>query len=204
MPKDSLPLWLQYANAIAVPLVGVLIAGIGAWIAWQQVRIAHVRLQHELYEPALQSLRGTRKLLSTVFIEGNATNDAIQSYLVAIIDAVFLFDDDLCGYLDEIKAKAATLHGIKAPMEGKPPQDERAAAVLRSEEPRLWLVAQRDILAHKFKPFLTLEEYRHPARRGWRWLLPRRPTMCRRKSQVVLPGGGLIPTTPTGPLLWMR
>jgi hypothetical protein len=46
MPSCSMPFWVQVLQALAVPVI----AAAGAWVALQQMHIARVKLQHDLYD----------------------------------------------------------------------------------------------------------------------------------------------------------
>jgi hypothetical protein len=46
MGSSSLPLWVQLLQALAVPVI----AGVGAWVALQQMYLARVKLQHDLFD----------------------------------------------------------------------------------------------------------------------------------------------------------
>jgi hypothetical protein len=67
-----IPSWLQYlqtASLTAIPIIGAL-------LAWQQVQIARVKLQHDLFERRYRDLDATRKLLANVCATGNASEKA--------------------------------------------------------------------------------------------------------------------------------
>ena len=54
-----IPWWLQYLQTFAL----IAIPAVGACLAWQQVQIARVKLQHDLYDRRYRVFEATRKLL---------------------------------------------------------------------------------------------------------------------------------------------
>ena len=63
-----IPLWLQILQAFSV----LCISGVGAWLAWQQVQIARVKLQHDLYDRRYRVFDATLKFLVEVTGHGGA------------------------------------------------------------------------------------------------------------------------------------
>jgi len=70
--------WLQYLQAFAL----VAIPPIGAWLAWQQVQIARVKLQHDLYDRRYQVFDATRRLLANVCATGYASDEAQRAFML--------------------------------------------------------------------------------------------------------------------------
>ena len=121
-----IPLWLQILQATAV----LCISGVGAWLARQQVQIARVKLQHDLYDRRYRVFEAVRTLLVEVATHAEASNEAVFAFVRGTDDAVFLFDDDLVKYLTEIRHHAARLHAINTVLETLPPETTpRANAV---------------------------------------------------------------------------
>src|ERR1700678_1205156 len=78
---------LQSIAVIAIPLVG-------AWLAWQQVEIARVKLRLDLFDKRFAVFDAARRFLLHVFAHGNTTDEALREYTLGTIDAAFLFDDE--------------------------------------------------------------------------------------------------------------
>src|SRR5271166_908276 len=178
------PLWLQYLQVLAV----LLVPAIGAWIAWRQVQIARVKLQHDLYDRRFAVFEAARKLLVEVITHGDVSNNSLTTYAIATADAIFLLDDPkLCEHLKEIRKRSSILHTIKFTMEPLPAGDQKAALSKQASEHLLWLNDQLDVLVEHFKPFLMLE------RRGMR--SPEFATMNIRR--------GLFRTWVIGSVVWI-
>lgn len=54
-----MPFWVQVLQALAVPVI----AAVGAWVALQQMHIARVKLQHDLYERRYAVFEAVRRFL---------------------------------------------------------------------------------------------------------------------------------------------
>jgi hypothetical protein len=157
----GLPVWLQYVQAAAV----IFIAGIGAWIAFRQMQIAATRLQHDLFDRRYKVFDAARRLLSDVLIDGDSSPESLSAFVIGVSDALFLFDDDLVAYLEEMRQHAANVRSILLAMEPLPPGEERAKASRVLGEHRLWLIDQQDGLAKKFASYLRIARQRTKPRR---------------------------------------
>jgi hypothetical protein len=154
------PLWLQILQAVAV----LCISGVGAWLAWQQVQIARVKLQHDLYDRRYRVFEETLKyLLDVTAHEGNPPQEAVQAFMRATADAVFLFDLDLVAYLDDMRNRACKLSLTNVLVPTLPlASTERAAAVTTASEHTLWLAQQLEGITAKFIPSLKLDKRQRP------------------------------------------
>jgi hypothetical protein len=157
MSQGQLPLWVQYLQALGAPLLAVVIAAVGALLAWQQVKLARVRLQHDLYDRRFAVFEAARKLLADVLAQSNATDEQIRSYVIGTAEARFLVNDDISKYLNEIRTRASRLRAINATMSPLPVGDQRTALAQEEERIFAWMMEQVDVLVDKFRPFLTLE-----------------------------------------------
>jgi len=157
-----IPSWLQYLQAFAV----VAIPPIGAWLAWQQVQIARVKLQHDLYDRRYRVFDATRRLLANTCATGYASDEAQLAFVLGTGDAAFLFDDDLTRYLEEMRKRAVTLQTISNALETLPVGAQRTRFVNVKSEHEVWFTKLLDSLADNFKPFLKLDK-RQRARRRW-------------------------------------
>jgi hypothetical protein len=214
MPQSTLPAWIQYAQAFAL----IIIPFVGAWIAWQQVTIARVKLQHDLYDRRFAVFQAARKLLAEVLGHGYASDDQIRSYVVGTGDAGFLLNDEISTYLEEIRKRATRLQAIKHTLEPLPVGDQRTALVQEDEKIFSWFMEQVPVLVEKFKPFLTLERHETLPRRlssiRWRVIVFSRRNVIALGLLVTLVGSAtaakgviisdgdafmLMPSIPIGP-----
>jgi hypothetical protein len=111
-----LPTWLQYLQAGAV----VLIPLVGAWIAWQQVQIARVKLRFDLYDKRFAVFEAVRKLVGEAITHDNVSASSLNAYTLGTADAEFLFDGSLSKYLRELFKHASMLSTLKYAIESSP------------------------------------------------------------------------------------
>ena len=78
--------------------------GGGRRVGQQQVQIARVKLQHELYDRRFAVFDAARKLLLEVITNGDASPSALNAYTIGTTDAIFLLDEKITEYLGEIAA----------------------------------------------------------------------------------------------------
>jgi hypothetical protein len=169
MSQNALPEWVQYAQAFAAPLLALVIAAVGTWIASRQMQIARVKLRHDLYDRRFAVFQAARKLLAEALTtRGNVTDDQVRAYVVGTSDSVFLLDEEISTYLEEIRKAVTRLQTIRYTLEPLPVGEERSALVKQEEQifSRL-MTALPAGLVTKFKPFLTLDTRKRAERRSW-------------------------------------
>jgi hypothetical protein len=109
MPTSSLPVWVSCVQALGLPIFGLVIAGASVYIAWQQNRIADIRLRHELYDRRLRVYEAAKTLLVAHLINGKLSGDDYIAYRRGTADAVFLLDAGVVDYLGEQRKKGRAL-----------------------------------------------------------------------------------------------
>jgi hypothetical protein len=148
-----MPEWVQWLQALTVPTI----AGVGAFLAWQQVKIARTKLRHDLFDRRFAVFEAARKFLATLMRNGKMSLSDLGEYSAGVIDAQFLLNEEVHVYLVELRKRAAAMQALKDTAEPLPAGGEKTKLVVRAGEELAWLVAQLDVLPSKFKPFLTLE-----------------------------------------------
>jgi hypothetical protein len=150
-----LPSWLQYLQVAAV----VLIPLIGAWIAWQQVQIARVKLQFELYGKRFVVFEAARRLIGEIISQGNISTSGLNACVLGTADAVFLLDDELSKYLGELAKHASILSNLKYAIEPLAVGSaQRVDLSQKTGEELKWFNNQADKLVARLKPYLKLDE----------------------------------------------
>jgi hypothetical protein len=160
-----LPSWVQILQALTVPLI----AAVGAWVAIQQMRIARIKLQHDLYDRRYAVFQAVRRFLDEMVANLVVSHDILRAFVIGTADAEFLFPDDLAAYLGEMSRRARTAQSIYMTMQSLPEgSPERARATLAANEQTQWLVEQIDGLTARFRDVLKLDKHsRSPL--GWLW-----------------------------------
>jgi hypothetical protein len=153
--EAMLPVWLQYAQAGAL----ILIPLVGAFIAWQQARIAWSKLQFDLYEKRFAIFAAARKLIGEAISQGNVSDASWQAYMLGTAD-VFLLNDELSKYLNALGKRAAMLQPLNYELESLPVGSARRIELSkkRGEELVWWNDRPDELVAH-FRPFLRLPSF---------------------------------------------
>lgn len=169
MNAALLPAWVQVLLLVLQALAVPVIAAAGVWIARQQMHIARVKLQHDLYDRRYAVFQAARTLLAEVTTHRLASDEALRLFVIGTSDARFLFDDKLADYLENMRQHVAGLHAISMSMDALPAGDQKAAASRAAGDHSLWLINQFDGLAEKFRPFLQLDARMRSAPRSAWW-----------------------------------
>jgi hypothetical protein len=157
--SNALPAWLQYTQVLAV----IVIALVGTWIAYKQFQLAEVKVKHDLYDRRFAVFEAARQLLYAVFKDHNfqdaeASDQTIFAYKVGTSDAVFLLNDELVVFLEELLKHATHLRALKETAAQFPTGSQQKVDSNNKANAELaWFAAQLDILIKKFRPFLVLE-----------------------------------------------
>lgn len=167
MSGSVLPLWVQYFQALGIPIAGALIAGVGAAITYQQLRIARDKLQHDLFDRRYKVFLAARDFLRAIFTDADYSPEALHAFGIGILDAPFLFDKDVLDYLQEIQRHARDMKIAKVSMEQGGANRQRYAEAYH--ENLRWLVDQFAPLMEKFRPIIGFEK---KPRLRWLWFTP--------------------------------
>jgi hypothetical protein len=154
-----LPLWVKALQALAVPVI----AAVGAWVAVQQMVIARVKLQHDLYDRRYAVFDAVRAFLDEAIRSQIVSPETFRMFALKTADAEFLFDDGLAAYLREMREHASKAQAIYITMQQIGPGDQKAAAFSAASEHTMWLINQIDGLAARFRPFLMLQKRKRRA-----------------------------------------
>ena len=129
-----------------------------AEIAQQQAELATVRLQHELYDRRFAIFEAARNfLVHQIHVYGNVSDESYKSYFRGTADAVFLLDDTVADYLEDIRNKALRLKWMNEKIGSIEAGDERIKATADEDEILNWFYDQEEILIEKFRPFLMIK-----------------------------------------------
>jgi hypothetical protein len=169
---SQLPCWVSYLQALAVPILAVVVAFFGVLVASRQARIARDKFQSDeffrKYDKRFEVYTATREFLASVF-RGGVTEDSIHAYGLTALDAQFLFDEPVFRYLRELHQRIAFWHDARSRME-KAAAAEQAEFRRISDDQMQWIIQQGDEatgFATRFAPFLKPQEIRRPHWRFW-------------------------------------
>jgi hypothetical protein len=146
-----MPWWMQWGQAVGV----AAISGLGAWIAYKQVRIASAKLNLDLYDRRFKVFEAARGFVGKFLIDGAFTPEEITKFSAGVSDAVFLFDGEVKSYLDGLREKAFALR--KMNRQAKVATDENIEKIVddmaKIEDEMLEEIPR---LIEVFKPYLKL------------------------------------------------
>lgn len=137
-------------------LGALIVGGAGLFIAWQQKRLADIRLRHELFDRRYSVLTAARRLIAQAMREGTVKTEEVFEFLRGTIDASFVLDDRVESYLGVIRVKALRLGYLNSVMKNLESPD-RPAAIQEEYEILGWFSEQEAVLIEMFRPFLQLE-----------------------------------------------
>lgn len=154
----------DFAGPTATIIAAIAAVSVTVYFAWHQKKIAkeqadiaREKLRLDLFEKRFRVFDAARKLLCEVAVHRRASDDNLRAFVIGTAEAVFLFDDDLSGYLVEIRNRAQKLQSLSDHLQDQkllPVGDQRSKAVKKSDQHFNWLVEQLEGLGDKFKPFM--------------------------------------------------
>lgn len=150
----TLELWLKLISTLSTLAIGV-----AAWfLAYQQLKLSKSKLKFDLYEKRLALFKVVRDFASVLALQGKA--DSGQLYRETI-ERYFLFDEDVCAYIDEMYEKAKQVAQTK---------EELTRPDLTPEEKQLldkklvgdlvWFFDQSDKMIQVFSKDLSIKTLR--------------------------------------------
>jgi hypothetical protein len=135
------------------PIIGALqafatpiIAAAGVYIAFQQKRQGDIRLQIERFDRRYAIYLGAKELLANIYREGTFKTDMLFPFLRDTGDAVFLTNDEIVQYLDELRLRAINLQALRYQKKWT----EEADLLI-------WFNEQYPVLQKKFHPLLSYQ-----------------------------------------------
>jgi hypothetical protein len=144
--------WVAVSQALATPTIAV----VGILIAWGQLRLAKIRLQHDLYDRRHKIFSAARKLIAQVCTEGTARDNEVFEFLRSTDDAIFLLGRSVADYMEELRKKAFQLDFLRKQIAIQPPVPNRSKFIDEERDALIWFTAQFEVLVARFKPFLQL------------------------------------------------
>jgi hypothetical protein len=146
-------------SALLTPMIGITTA----WIAVQQYRLAKERMRRDLYDRRVAVYRGVMEVLSSILTYGRVRDADMANWARATAEKVFLFDEDLCNYLESVRKKAATAWAIGVQLEPekrrfqeRSVRERRNEALRTHDELLLWLSNQLEEVQAHFAKYLRI------------------------------------------------
>lgn len=146
--------YIDFLSAALTPVIAL----ITVYIAYQQYRTNKIRLQHDLYERRVEVFRGVLQLLSAVLRQGGVVSEDIVNLVRSTSEKEFLFDNDICQYINDIYSKGVELWSIREQLRDSDLIDKQDKSMLLKKQSELlmWLTDQLPQVRKKFSKYLSM------------------------------------------------
>jgi len=152
--------WIYVFNALLTPVI----AGVVAYIAYQQHKTNRDRLRLDLYDRRLEVFEGLMVLLSIIFQKGMCNDQERDQFQRATVEGNFLFNKDIANYLDTIQKKALELGTIRAVL-NLPGGEKRDQTVEKERQLFDWFTDQFEVSKEKFARYLSFRQSANVSKR---------------------------------------
>ena len=139
-------------------LLAPVIAGVVAYIAYQQHKTNRDKLRFDLYDRRLKVFEGLMVLLWVIFRKGTCNDQERDQFQRATVEGSFLFDKDIANYLDTIHKKTLELGTIRAVLNSLPRGDKRDQTVEKEKQLFDWFTDQFEVSKEKFARYLSFRQ----------------------------------------------
>jgi len=144
---------LTVSSGLLTPFVAI----IGLWIARQQWRTNHLKVQHELYERRLAVYISLLDFLVPIFSDCNIDEPAMNRFLWKTRESCFLFGKNIETYLQLIYDKAVDLNRLHSQIhESNLPDADRSRLIDERKQLKFWFNEQPLVARDKFAKLLKL------------------------------------------------
>lgn len=107
MPAGT-PGWVAVLSALLTPLIAIL----AVYVAYQQYRTNHLRLQYETYERRFKVYKIVQGFLSDITRNAKDAFPRIHQFYEDASEATFLFAPEVQGFIDTLYEKAVDLERV--------------------------------------------------------------------------------------------
>jgi hypothetical protein len=136
-----------------------VIAGIVAYIAWQQHKTSRDTLRLQLFEKRYEIYATLMNFMSRIVADAEPSVEDIMLLKAKTSDARFLFDDDVCQHITDAFEKAWDIRRAQRKLSGPAPTTDEQRDALIDEEAKLlgWFNKQVQQTQEKFDPYLKFD-----------------------------------------------
>jgi hypothetical protein len=140
----------EKAVRIASGLLTLLIAGIVAYIAWQQYQVNHRQHRLALFKHRIQVFNATMALIATVLQQPQVEYDRLFAFVRETREHEFLFGPEIGEYINDLFKKGAELHARL--MVADQTNFEKRTELLE------WFAGQSKTAGEKFRKYLDFRK----------------------------------------------
>jgi hypothetical protein len=146
---------MQIGAAALSPIVAV----VGGWIAWQQVRINRNKLKLDRFDRRFEVHEAAMTFAASIVADGDVTVAAFTDFSVKSRGARFLLNEEIADYMKELSTTAIKLRGVLRSLKNPSiTDDQRAQYADRIGEITKWFEQQLDVIPERFAPFLSVRD----------------------------------------------
>ncbi len=153
-------MWIDILKLV----VGAVIAGLAAYIAYQQFQVARTKLRLDLYEKRYKVYTALQQFILKALQKVKVKEEDFFILHAEIAEAKFLFGPDVVDYITLVRRKVSTYQGLRDRMYGGEPLevgDARNKVVAEEAAIYKWLDQQQtDGAPEVFKPYLDFRAIR--------------------------------------------
>ena len=145
---------IKVLQGFLTPIIGVAVV----YVAWQQYKTNRKKFRLDLYDRKLKVFEGLTTLLQHIVRQNTATGVQVQQYKMATLEAVFLFNEDIVNYLNEVKSKVHKLQSANKIIDAKLPAEKQTKASSEQSDLLDWFNIQLTKSTDKFREYMSFEE----------------------------------------------
>lgn len=150
--------WTTIVQAGAATL-SPIIAVVGGWIAWQQVRINRNKLKLDRFEKRFAIHEAAMTFVASITTRAAISTEELNDFLAKTRGARFLLSKEIADYLNDIYRKAGELQSTITMMQGPPLSEEwREKFANKWTGLNEWFQQQLNVIPEKFAPFLSVDD----------------------------------------------
>jgi hypothetical protein len=144
--------WLQLMQGLLTPVIAL----VTAYIAYQQWLTNKDKVKLDKFDRRFAIYDAARELRRAIRQHAQATEDEIFNFRMKTRDAVFLLDDDLRRYLEDLGDKAWQILMMEGEIEHEHDKHKREKLIDDQRALKDWIADQADPLRDKFRKYLSL------------------------------------------------
>lgn len=149
---EHTPIIISHLSALLIPIIAL----IGCYIAYQQMKTEKNKLKFDLFDKRYATYDSTMSFISDIAASGKVTEDKLVQFYIEIKESKWILDEDISEFLHEnIYNKAHDIFFSQKKLSRTRPPKERDEILLDIDKMISDLRNEIDPLEKKFKPFLA-------------------------------------------------
>lgn len=148
--------------------IGIVIAGIVAYIAWQQYKIERDKLRFSFYDRRLKVFESLMDLFVAIGENGKCDDEIWRKYHTGKTEAPFLFDSEVTDYIKTVDGKAQDLLFACNTLKDLPTGEKRTTKVKEKTKLIRWFGAEHVHITSKFEKYFKFEQKLESKAMNWK------------------------------------